>query len=236
VQVADLAAGALPAVIQILAALRQKDREGRGSIIDVSMTDNAYALLPMPMSRNSFANEPIGRGNDILNGKFACYDVYKTSDGGHMTVGALEPKFWTSLCRGLGRPDLIAKQYADGDDNTMVRDTLRQIFASKTTAEWTRIFAPLDACVEPVLAPENVSQTDRQLRARDVDITMQVGDETLRVPRTPLRMTGLRHTPERAPRIGEHTPLIEQLIAQRPLSTASASTSNTAAHTRRSRL
>ena len=87
------------------------------------------------------------------------YDFYKTKDGGYVSVGALEPKFWAALCDGLGYP-----QWRDGKilktGLPMVKATLRETFLSRTLEEWKEIFSELDACVEPVMDIEEVSRDE----------------------------------------------------------------------------
>lgn len=133
VQVADLAAGALGAVTEILAALLERERTGIGKHIVVSMTHNAHRLA---------SKAP------VLAGGFACYRMYETADGRRLTVGALEPKFFTRLCELIGRPDLSEQQYAE-DQEPIVR-ALSDVFATKTLAQWLDVFASEDVCVGPV--------------------------------------------------------------------------------------
>lgn len=133
VQVADLAAGALGAVTEILAALLERERTGAGARIVVSMTHNAHRLAS---------------GTPVLAGGFACYRMYATADGRHVTVGALEPKFFSRLCALLGRPDLAERQYAE-DQEPLVR-ALSEVFATQTLAHWLDVFADEEVCVGPV--------------------------------------------------------------------------------------
>src|SRR5213075_706927 len=94
VQVADLAAGALGAVTKILAALLERERTGRGGHLVVSMTHGSHRL-----AAHRLAGDPRPR---LLTGGLACYRTYATADGRHLTVGALEPKFFARLCELLG--------------------------------------------------------------------------------------------------------------------------------------
>ena len=133
VQVADLAAGALGAVTEILAALLERERTGRGARIVVSMTHGAHRLA----SRSA-----------VLHGGYACYRMYATADGRHLTVGALEPKFFARLCELLGRPELAARQY-DAEQEELGRD-LSEVFSLQPLAHWLDVFADEDVCVGPV--------------------------------------------------------------------------------------
>ncbi len=137
VQIADLGAGAQGAVIEVLAALIERDRTGRGARIVVSMTHNAHRFVA-----HRLAGEPVPR---LLTGGVACYRIYETADGRHVTVAALEPKFWENLCSLLERPDLVERQF-DAE-----LPELETLFRSRTLSEWRALLEPADTCVGPVL-------------------------------------------------------------------------------------
>ena len=129
VQTADLAAGALGAVVEILAALLQ----GGGARIVVSMTHGVQRLAP---------------GTPVLTRGFACYSIYECADGRHLTVAALEPKFFLRLCELIGRPALAERQYADGQEQ--LKAELAAVFSSAPLKHWLRLFGGEDACAGPV--------------------------------------------------------------------------------------
>jgi alpha-methylacyl-CoA racemase len=129
VQVADLAAGGLTAVVEILAALIR----GAGGHIVVSMTHRSHLLA----SRSP-----------VLTTGFACYRVYETADGRHLTVGALEPKFFARLCECVGRPELAERQY-EPDQRELV-DQLAATFSTRPLADWLALLDGEDVCVGPV--------------------------------------------------------------------------------------
>lgn len=157
VQVADLAGGALPGVIGILAALRERDGapehpgSGLGQHVDVSMTDGARALLAIE-GPGALAGVPEpARGTSPLSGAaIACYRTYTVADG-YVALGALEPKFWQAWCRGVERPDLIEHQGAA--PGTAPADEIEAIFAARTREEWQAFAEEHDCCLEPVLSP-----------------------------------------------------------------------------------
>ena len=140
VQIADLAAGALGAVTQILAALLERARTGRGPRIVVSMTHRSHDLVA-----HRLEGEPRAR---LLTGALACYRMYPTSDGRHVTVGALEPKFFSRLCELVDRADLAERQF-DEDQETLAAE-LAVVFASRTLGDWLEHFGEEDVCVGPV--------------------------------------------------------------------------------------
>jgi alpha-methylacyl-CoA racemase len=144
VQVADLAAGALAAVAEILAALLERERTGRGRRLEVSMTHGAHRFVA-----HRLAGEPLPR---LLTGGAACYGIYATADGRHLTVASLEPRFWRRLCELLERPDLADRQW-DADQDPLAEE-LAETFVTRPLAAWLELFDGEDVCVGPVATLE----------------------------------------------------------------------------------
>lgn len=140
VQIADLAAGALGAVTQVLAALLARERTGRGTQLVVSMTHGSHDL-----AAHRLGGDPLPR---LLTGGLACYAIYETADGRRLTVGALEPRFFKTLCERVGRPELAGRQH-DADQESLRRE-LAAIFVSRPLADWLSLLDDADACVGPV--------------------------------------------------------------------------------------
>jgi crotonobetainyl-CoA:carnitine CoA-transferase CaiB-like acyl-CoA transferase len=140
IQVADLAAGALGAVVQVLGALLERQRTGRGARIVVSMTHGSHDFVA-----HRLEGEPIPR---MLTGGLACYRIYATADGRDVTVGALEPKFFARLCELVGRPELEERQYDEDQEALAVE--LTGIFVQRPLEDWLAIFDGEDVCVGPV--------------------------------------------------------------------------------------
>jgi alpha-methylacyl-CoA racemase len=162
-QIADVGGGALMAVFGILAALLERERSGTGQLVDVSMTRGAQSWLALVAAR-FFADGAVPRRGELeLAGGLACYRPYACADG-WVALGALEPKFWQALCRGLGREDLLERQL-----DPAVAAELEAIFAARTRAEWAAFDDEHGCCLEPVLAldealartPENVVAVDQ---------------------------------------------------------------------------
>lgn len=140
-QIADLAGGALTAVARILAALLERERTGRGAHLVVSLTHAAHRLVS-----HRLGGEPIPR---MLTGGLACYRVYATADGRHLTVGALETAFFARLCELLDLAELADRQF-DPDAQEELGDALAQRIASKPLAAWLELFEGEDVSVGPV--------------------------------------------------------------------------------------
>ncbi len=150
IQIADLAGGSMQAVIGILLALEARHRTGRGQRVDVSMFDGSAALMAVPLSVWRAAGQPPRRGDDPLSGRYACYQIYAAAGGSYLAVGALEPKFWSNLCRELGREDFIADQYAGQARQSEIKRALAEKFAAATAEEWFARLGGKDCCVAPV--------------------------------------------------------------------------------------
>jgi crotonobetainyl-CoA:carnitine CoA-transferase CaiB-like acyl-CoA transferase len=140
VQVADLAAGALGAVTRVLAALLERERTGRGRHLVVSMTHGAHDLVA-----HRVGGDPVPR---LLTGGLACYRAYATADARHLTVAALEPRFFVRLCELLERADLAELQY--GADQEALAAELAGLFAARPLHEWLALLEGEDVCVGPV--------------------------------------------------------------------------------------
>ena len=140
VQIADLAAGGLGAVTEVLAALVHRARTGEGARLSVSMTHRSHRLI-----RHRLHDQP---GARVLTGALACYRVYATADSRHLTLGALEPKFFARACELIGRPDRAERQFADAQD--ALGCELEVAFVRRPLAEWLDLFDGEDVCVGPV--------------------------------------------------------------------------------------
>jgi alpha-methylacyl-CoA racemase len=136
IQIADLAAGGQTAVIEILAALLE---DGPKRIV-VSMTHASHRFVA-----HRLGGDP---SPGLLTGGAACYRIYETADGRHLTVAALEPKFWQRLCELLERRDLVDKAFAPE------LPELDALFRTRRLAEWLALLEGEDTCVGPVLSLE----------------------------------------------------------------------------------
>jgi crotonobetainyl-CoA:carnitine CoA-transferase CaiB-like acyl-CoA transferase len=200
-QVADLLGGAMNASTAILAALFGASRTGRGTHVDVAMTEGALAHNIFALHAVQTFGHARPRGDDLLTGGVPCYGVYVAQDGRHIAVGALEEKFWRGLCEAIGRPDLIPGQLATGAAGDAVRRQLAAVFAQHPRAHWIERLAALDCCVTPVLSPDEVLD-DPQIRARGMIVSV----DGVRHYAPPFRLAGHAFTIARsAPAHGEHS-------------------------------
>jgi crotonobetainyl-CoA:carnitine CoA-transferase CaiB-like acyl-CoA transferase len=180
IQVADVAGGALFGAVGILAALYERERSGRGQQIDVSMCEGALAFLIPDLGNFDADGKVPRRGGELLNGGGACYGVYRTRDGKFLSVGALEPKFWSAFNQALGRRVDLAELVAPAEQQEQIRAEIQAIIGTKTRDEWEQLLIG-DVCVEPVLTAEELAQHP-QHRARGMFFTV----DGLQQTRTPL--------------------------------------------------
>jgi crotonobetainyl-CoA:carnitine CoA-transferase CaiB-like acyl-CoA transferase len=206
VQAADLGGGALLAAFSIAAALHHRRETGQGQLVDVSMTDGVVSWM-IPHLAAYFATGRVPeRGEERLNGGWPCYGVYETADGGHVTLGALEPQFWANFCRLVGREDLLSLQHVTGAERDRVESELRQLFRARPRAAWVELLHQADVCAGPVLRLDEVVR-DPQLVGRGL-FTEVKHPKLGAVPQVafPVQMSG---TPARVtappPELGEHT-------------------------------
>jgi alpha-methylacyl-CoA racemase len=143
VQVADLAAGALEAVVEILGALLERERTDRGGHVVVSMTHGSHRL-----AAHRLGGEPVPR---MLTGGAACYRIYRTADGRWLTVAALEPKFWLRLVELVGLPHLGPRQWEPRLPELEARIRERPLI------EWLELFEGEDVCAGPVSTLEEAA-------------------------------------------------------------------------------
>jgi crotonobetainyl-CoA:carnitine CoA-transferase CaiB-like acyl-CoA transferase len=203
-QIADLGGGALMAAFGILAALRERDLSGEGQLVDVSMADGALSWLAM-VAAQYFADGVVPRRGGLpLAGSLVCYRPYACADG-YVSLGALEPKFWQAWCRGVGREDLIERQFeAPGSD---AHAEVERIFLDRTREEWTAFAAEHDCCLEPVLDLDEALDSEL-VRSREmvVELDQPGAAEPVRQLGVPVKLSrtpGGVHAP--GPALGEHT-------------------------------
>lgn len=141
--VADIAGGTMPAVLNILLALRQRERSGQGCHLDIAMADAmptfAWYGLAQGQATGSF---PDG-GEALLTGASPRYGLYATADGWFLAVGALEPKFWQGFCEGIGLDETLRD---DRRNPQATRAAIAAIIAGESAAHWRTHLEPLDCC------------------------------------------------------------------------------------------
>jgi alpha-methylacyl-CoA racemase len=164
--VADFGGGSMLVLVGILAALWERNRSGRGQVVDAAMVDGAGLLAELIWSFRGVGGWSDTRGTNLLDGGCPYYDTYTCADGRYVAVGALEKPFWADLLAGLGiDPDEFGRR-EDPANWPAVRARFTALFVTRTRDEWATVFAGTDACVTPVLtfaeAPDDPHLAARQ--------------------------------------------------------------------------
>jgi alpha-methylacyl-CoA racemase len=163
--VGDFGGGSMLLLVGILAALWERERSGRGQVVDAAMVDGVAVLGRMIHGLRREGRWHDRREANLLDGGAPFYRTYACRDGGHVAVGALEPRFYSAMMDGLG---VDASTWPDRDDPAnwpRLGALLGAVFATRTRDEWTAVFSDTDACVTPVLTLDEAPRNDH-LRAR----------------------------------------------------------------------
>ncbi len=163
--VGDFGGGSTYLVIGLLAALLEARVSGEGQVVDAAIVDGTAHLNTMTSALLASGGYQERRGANLLDGGVPFYDVYETSDGRHLSVGALEPQFYGTLISMLGLEDTAPGQ-AELDRYDELRSLLTDTFKQRTQAEWVELFEGSDACVAGVI-PVSEAPDHPHLRARE---------------------------------------------------------------------
>ncbi|WP_159587114.1 CaiB/BaiF CoA transferase family protein [Chelativorans xinjiangense] len=150
--VGDYGGGTMFLIAGVLAALFERERSGKGQVVDAAMVDGA-SMLAAPFfgfMAAGFWRE--GRGENLLDGGAPFYDTYETADGGHVAVACLEPQFFAEFARLLP----LEERFVEGQYERALWPEMRAAvaarFREKSRDAWTALFEATDACVAPVLS------------------------------------------------------------------------------------
>ena len=199
IQVADFGS-ALVAMSGILAALYERERTGRGKVVDVSLAESAMAFGPLSFAMMHGGAAP-PRGEAMLDGSRPCYRIYRAKEG-FLAVGALEPKFWELFLETIGLTELVDNGLDVGEAALPTIEKVQARLLEKTRDEWAEIFRMVDACVEPVLSLDEAERDPHHV-ARGA-----IGKGYIR---SPVRLTNWEQrghadgTLSDPPGLGEHT-------------------------------
>jgi alpha-methylacyl-CoA racemase len=200
--VADFGGGSMLVLLGIVAALYERERSGKGQVIDAAMVDGVSILAQMMWTMKSTGSLADERESFMLDGGAPFYRTYETSDGKYMAVGAIEPQFFAQLLDGLGLSDDDVAQF-DFVAYPEMHKLFEERFASKTRDEWTAVFAGTDACVTPVLTWAEAAQNEH-LRARSTVTAANGVDQAAPAPRFSRTAAGpVGGPPQRATPIDE---------------------------------
>lgn len=201
--VADSAGGGMHAVLSIMGALVKRGATGKGSFLDVSAAEGILSLMALSLDQYLATGEEAGPRQVLLTGRYAFYDTYEASDGGWLSVGAIEPHFYRNLCERLGHAEYAGDQYDDAKQEE-IRAAFRAAFKTRTRDEWTAELAPNDTCVAPVLSiPEVVEHP--HWRERGIFMQAEHEERGLFDQVGPVLAGGVRAHPKHSVRTGDET-------------------------------
>jgi len=200
------AGGGLSAAMGILAALLGREKSGRGEYIDMALLDGLAPFLGLVMSQYMTDGKLPERGDTLVGGGYAFYNVYETRDGKFIVLGCLEEKFWEVFCKAIHREDLIGEQFAPAPRRHEIIEELRAVFLEKTREEWLEYLGRHEICFSPVNSLEE-ALSDPQIEKRSLWFRgSHPSDGEIPQQAFPVRFSGDRpgwrsHPPE----LGEHT-------------------------------
>ena len=159
-------AGGISAALSIMMALFHKERTGEGQYVDLAMVDTLLNMMLLQLNDTVVSGNSPRRGQTVLTGQWAYYNIYACKDGKYLTVGAFEPWFWANLCRLVGVDEFAERQHPGSDEEAQAQiQKLREVFLSKDRDEWIEQLMFEETCVTPVLSLDEVV-ADRNHRSR----------------------------------------------------------------------
>ena len=199
--VGDYGGGALYLAFGLLAALFERQRSGRGQVVDAAMVDGAASLASIFYGLHAAGSWSETRGANLLDGGAPFYDSYETADGRHISLAPLEPKFFARLVEALAlEPRFVQRQY-DRRLWPEMRAAIAAAVRLHTRDEWCARLEGSDACFAPVLSFEE-APLHAHARARAAFVTVDGVVQPAPAPRfdrTPAAQ------PRPAPQPGQHT-------------------------------
>lgn len=196
--VGDYGGGSLYLVVGLLAALAHARATGEGQVVDAAICDGVLALLSNNQShrlRGIYRDE---RGANMLDGGAPYYTTYETADGRHVSVGAIEPKFFALLCRQLELPQAFWDAQNDRARWAELRDAIAAAFRTRTLAEWCSRMEGSDSCFAPVLTLEE-AQRHSHIQARGGFLDVNGVMHTAPAPRFSRTPAAIQSPPGTAP-------------------------------------
>jgi alpha-methylacyl-CoA racemase len=163
----DFAGGSMYLIVGVLSALLESKTSGRGQVVDAAIVDGTAHLSTFIHGFLAGGMWEDRRGVNMLDTGAPWYDVYETSDGRHMAVGAIEPQFYAEFLRLIGLDGEDLPHQHDRDGWPALRERFAAVFRTRTRDEWTEVFVPSDACVAPVLSMTEAAEHPYNT-ARDV--------------------------------------------------------------------
>lgn len=192
--IGDFGGGALYLAMGMLAAIIEAGKSGQGQVVDTAMVDGVASLMTMQYGLMQMGMWKHPRGENLLDGGAPYYDVYETSDKRHVSVGAIERRFYDELLQRMGLEAEALPGQNDRRGWQQLRERLAEVFATRTRDEWCVVFEGSDACFAPVLDPIEAVTHPHNV-ARGVYTQVDGVTQPQPVPRFSRTMSALRNPP-----------------------------------------
>src|SRR6516225_6457637 len=149
--VGDFGGGALYLALGVVGGMLEAQKSGKGQVVDVAMVDGVASLMTAIYGMHGAGIWTNDRGTNILDTGAHYYDVYETKDGKHISVGAIEAKFYEELLERSGLKNEELPRQNDRPSWPRMKERLKTLFLTKTRDEWCKIMEGTDICFAPVL-------------------------------------------------------------------------------------
>ncbi|MHA2365080.1 MAG: CaiB/BaiF CoA transferase family protein [Candidatus Hodarchaeales archaeon] len=207
--------GAMTAIIGILSAIIHRNRTGSGQFIDISIFDSLVSWLNGSLESLISLN-PEGTENQLsnnyapLSGRTPYYTTYETKDKQFISIGAIEPHFWQSICEAINRPNYISQQF-EIDEYPVILSDLRNLFLEKNLDEWLNLLP--NACVAPVVKFKDIMHNE-QLKSRKMFPNIPLnGNKEFKGIDFPIKFSKIKRPNQNPPpELGAHTNTILQQL------------------------
>lgn len=149
--VGDFGGGSMYCAFGIMAALYERERSGKGQVVDAAIVDGATSLMSFFFGVRGRPLITTERGKGMLGGAAHFYRCFKCADGREISLGAIEPQFYAEMLAKSGAPADLAEGQMEPANWDAYADRLAALFLTKTQAEWCELLEGSDACFAPVL-------------------------------------------------------------------------------------
>lgn len=209
--IADIGGGAYPAVMNILLALLERERVGKGVHLDISMSENVFTFLYWALGNGTATGEWPRPGDELVTGGTPRYNIYRTADGRHIAAAPLEEKFWQRFCEIL---DLDEALRDDSKDPEATKAAVAERIGSLPAEHWKECFEGEDVCCTLVREVGEALE-DEHFEARNVfDRSVEDGNGR-EIPALPLPVVSKLRRPELTlgyPALGEANVSVEEEV------------------------
>ncbi|MGE4218364.1 MAG: CaiB/BaiF CoA transferase family protein [Alphaproteobacteria bacterium] len=209
--IADIGAGTMPTVINVLLGLQHAQRTGEGCYLDIAMTDGLWAWEYWAMGRTEHTGVEPKPGGELVTGGTPRYRLYRTKDDRFVAAAPIEQKFWENFCALIGLPDTLRD---DSRDPAATTQGIAGIIATKTAAEWDALFAGKDLCCSIVRTMKE-AMSDPHFKARGLfDNRVSAGPGQASLTALPLPLAPVfkeRGTTKPYPKLGDANALLDEV-------------------------